>query len=596
MPNRLTLGPVFEFEWLSRSRRWQVFAVRSLFVSGLLIGLFAVWMSEVDGRPVLSVAAQARVGVSFFYAIVGTQLALVLLVAPAATAGAICLERARGTLTHLLVTDLSDSEIVLGKLVARVLPMASLVSCALPVMALGTLLGGIDPWALTYGFLISLGSAVFSSSLALTLSVWGKKTPDVLLLAYTILLFWVLGGPLMFLLRWGLRLGWKLPDWFTSSNPFWLAFAPYARPGSTDFTDVAIFLAATLALSALLAVVAVWKLRVVAARQEGSSAQPRVRRWVSRLSIRWTDCLPGPSLDGNPVLWREWHRTRPSRWTRIVWLIHAAFAIVCLVLIVQSSLSGGPMGRANSVIPCVMMGTSVAAGLLILSVIAPSSLSEERTRGSLDVIMATPLSTFSIYWGKWWGTYRIVVLLATPPALASIAIGIACESLFGPILQIALILAYGAAFTSLGLALATWIPRPNRAIAASAALYIVMTVGWLFVAIMLTRNGGSVTGPGLASGSPFLGSMFILIEMQETLTNVNQWYEAAGWIVFWTFFYGAVTIALILMTLATFDRSLGRMSVFDRLTRRKHFEYPPIVFINSPHSHEPQADCTAVSP
>jgi hypothetical protein len=29
--------------------------------------------------------------------------------------------------------------------------------------------------------------------------------------------------------------------------------------------------------------------------------------------------LPGPSLDGNPVLWREWHRNRPSRMTRILW-------------------------------------------------------------------------------------------------------------------------------------------------------------------------------------------------------------------------------------------------------------------------------------
>src|SRR5947209_11410025 len=29
--------------------------------------------------------------------------------------------------------------------------------------------------------------------------------------------------------------------------------------------------------------------------------------------------LPSPSLDGNPVLWREWHRRRPSRWSVAVW-------------------------------------------------------------------------------------------------------------------------------------------------------------------------------------------------------------------------------------------------------------------------------------
>ena len=61
----------------------------------------------------------AEVGERLFVAVVGTQLTLVLLAAPAATAGAICLDRSRGTLTHLLVTDLSDREIVLGKLAAQ---------------------------------------------------------------------------------------------------------------------------------------------------------------------------------------------------------------------------------------------------------------------------------------------------------------------------------------------------------------------------------------------------------------------------------------------------------------------------------------------
>ena len=53
----------------------------------------------------------------------GVELTLVMLAAPAATAGAICVDRARGTLAHMLATDLSDPEIVLGKLAARLLPV-----------------------------------------------------------------------------------------------------------------------------------------------------------------------------------------------------------------------------------------------------------------------------------------------------------------------------------------------------------------------------------------------------------------------------------------------------------------------------------------
>ena len=84
-------------------------------------------------------------------AMIGVELALVMLAAPAATAGAICLDRARGTLAHMLMTDLSDAEIVLGKLAARLLPVFALVACSWPVMAISSLLGGIDPIALTLG-------------------------------------------------------------------------------------------------------------------------------------------------------------------------------------------------------------------------------------------------------------------------------------------------------------------------------------------------------------------------------------------------------------------------------------------------------------
>ncbi len=96
----------------------------------------------------------AKLGEHYFYALIGVELALVMLVAPAATAGAICLDRARGNLAHVMATDLSDSEIVLGKLAARLLPVLGLVACTWPVMAISTLLGGIDPTALTLAFAI----------------------------------------------------------------------------------------------------------------------------------------------------------------------------------------------------------------------------------------------------------------------------------------------------------------------------------------------------------------------------------------------------------------------------------------------------------
>ena len=149
----------------------------------------------------------------------------------------------------------------------------------------------------------------------------------------------------------------------------------------------------------------------------------------------------------------------------------------------------------------VILTLGVGLGLLLLSVMASTSLSEERTRGSLDVLLATPLPTASIVWGKWWGAFRIVPLLAFWP---TVVIGVhpwshstsnACLKTTAPmavpsssttgletflVVQMAMIvLVHGAAITSLGLAVATWIPRPGRAVRPfRVAAYVLVSVGW----------------------------------------------------------------------------------------------------------------------
>ena len=43
MPMRLGPGPVFVYEWLTATRRWQLYALRVLFVGAILVGLAFVW-------------------------------------------------------------------------------------------------------------------------------------------------------------------------------------------------------------------------------------------------------------------------------------------------------------------------------------------------------------------------------------------------------------------------------------------------------------------------------------------------------------------------------------------------------------------------
>ena len=321
------LSPVFIYECLANSRRWQSYAIRSAGVAIFLVAIASIAMTRGSVDSTRQWQEYAALGEAYFYAIIGVELTLVMLAAPAATAGAICVDRARGTLTHMLVTDLTDPEIVLGKLAARFLPILGLVACTWPVLAICSLLGGIDPTALTLAFLIILAVASLGCAMALALSVWARKPHEVVLVTYTFWILLLMLWPIWFALSRG---RWVSPpaSWSLVADPYYLAFAPYSVPGKIGFWDYGGFFAIVLVASALLILLAVWQMRPVARRGNVDDRKEPVFGVLTRL----TRLLPSPSLDRNPVLWREWHRSRPSRWLlALILLIGGATGIACVL-------------------------------------------------------------------------------------------------------------------------------------------------------------------------------------------------------------------------------------------------------------------------
>lgn len=590
MPKRWGPGPVFVYESITGARRWQVYALRSLFVLALLLSLTVVWQS-LDLRPGINrytLQQLARVGESFYYGLAGVQLALVMLAAPAATAGAICLDRARGTLTHMLVTDLSDAEIVLGKLAARLAPVFGLIVCGVPVMALAALLGGIIPSAILGLFMISVSVAVLGCALALLVSVRAGKTHEVLMVVYTVWAVWLLFAPLM--TTWIWKAFGAAPPWILKLHPFLLAMLPYSRPGFANAVDYAIFLAVTLGASSVIVLMAIRGLR----REERmpSAGSPRLRNLFAWIRARLFSWWPNPGLDGNPVLWREWHRNRSSRMARVIWGLFIIFSIAGTAWGIGESVTRGT--NASSTIG--VNAFHVAFGLLFLSITVPNALSEERTRGSLDVLMSTPLSTASIVLGKWWGAYRRVPWLAVMPGVGAFIIAaaapesstyfrariadhplVATDRIVGFVIPVAQVLIQGALFTSLGLALATWISRPGRALAVSVSAYLFLTIGWPIIVgvgidpILRRQIPGNYdnvwsVAQGLLSVSAFGGQIVPL----EPLTMTYHATRNQMWII-----SGAVLVVLIIIafavllpTMATFDRCLGRVSDRPRAASR----------------------------
>ena len=303
-------GPVFVYEWTSAARRFRTYLTRAFFAFSLLAAMLAGVWSFQNGRAWPPSGNDLAILARFmYYAIVGVQISLLLLAAPAATAGAICVHKARGTLAHVLTTDLSNAEIVLGKLAARLIPVLSLIASSLPIVMLCSLFGGIDPSALSGAYSVMLGVALLGCSLALFLSVWAKKTHEVLLAVY---LFWTIVLLSHYVLIMLISFfGGSLIDWFWLQNcdPFNLAFATYNRPGTTDFWDFAWFFLGCSVLSIIFVALAVVRVRLVANQDK---VQKRRRlliafpaRWKERIPkfVRLRSFLPSPSLDGNPILW-----------------------------------------------------------------------------------------------------------------------------------------------------------------------------------------------------------------------------------------------------------------------------------------------------
>ena len=92
------------------------------------------------------------------------------------SASAVAQEKDRRTLVLLLLTHLSNSELVLGKLLASLLQVLVMLTAALPVFMLAALWGGVSFGQIARVFAVTLASVVACGSLGLTLALWREKT------------------------------------------------------------------------------------------------------------------------------------------------------------------------------------------------------------------------------------------------------------------------------------------------------------------------------------------------------------------------------------------------------------------------------------
>ncbi|MFO0889186.1 MAG: ABC transporter permease [Isosphaeraceae bacterium] len=173
---------------------------------------------------------------------------MVLFLVPALVAGVIADEHQRKTLHDLLASRLSSTEIVLGKLLARLVHLGVFVAIGVPVVCLLALYGALNPenLAIVYGSLAA--TVLFLGGSSMLLSILARTPRQALLTAYSLEFLWLVAPP--FLAPWTRYLGgiygWIDPvnQWILASNPrlFWdemlvysnrAMWAPWMRPNGS---------------------------------------------------------------------------------------------------------------------------------------------------------------------------------------------------------------------------------------------------------------------------------------------------------------------------------------------------------------------------
>ena len=121
------------------------------------------------------------------------QLTLMLFFAPLSTASAVAYEKDRRTFNLLLMTSLSDLEIVLGKLIAGLLNILIILGASMGLLSLCALLGGISFGQVASLFAVTAASGVAGGAMGLLIALWRDRTFQSISLTILMVVFSVAG-------------------------------------------------------------------------------------------------------------------------------------------------------------------------------------------------------------------------------------------------------------------------------------------------------------------------------------------------------------------------------------------------------------------
>ena len=171
------IGPVFSRELVITPRRFQHFLVyRTIYIGVLLLLMSTAWLVMSGTQEIRNLGDMARFGRVLFQVLCPLQLGLVVFLATLGAVSGVAQEKDRRTLILLLMSRLTNSELVLGKLLASLLNVLVMLTAGLPVFLLMTLFGGISFHQIGAVFAVTLATVLVAGSIGSTIALWREKT------------------------------------------------------------------------------------------------------------------------------------------------------------------------------------------------------------------------------------------------------------------------------------------------------------------------------------------------------------------------------------------------------------------------------------
>jgi ABC-type transport system involved in multi-copper enzyme maturation permease subunit len=427
-PFRLT-GPLLDKELRVSSRRARNYLLRFAYVSLLTTFVVIVWLTVVkfQGPAALQKSRMATAGKTIITTIVTFQFIATQMVAVIMLSTSISDEIYHRTLGLLMTTPISSLQIVLGKVLSKLLQLILLLAISLPLLAIVRIFGGVPLSYLLSSLCITLTAVIFAGSLSLHFSINNRRAYVVII--KTIFTLGVLYAFLpviigtfltpVFLRVWpslfvnmSLDYASLLAIAFLHLNPFaaismntTMMLSPVTR-GVTPIFFWPAHCVLMLGLSALLLTRAVRIVRKVALRQATGQlelASKHRHRRKSKKPARETDSLkevtgPIKPVKGSPVLWRELRAPTiqgPDQRNSFIGLA----AIIIALLVIYAFCSRQKCLDSNFTQATFAL-LFVFLGSVFTVVRSATSITSEKESRTWPILLATSMNDWHILLGK----------------------------------------------------------------------------------------------------------------------------------------------------------------------------------------------------